>query len=125
MVKFKILQNNQRFMASILRINVEQQKKGPLKKLVDNLSIPVRMILLILFSTVVSCTVRMTSSSYDFTVRSIAAFALISTCQAITICMSMNVHLQKMVTLYQTLQAIVDSADGMILVSNYNIKLKN
>lgn len=116
MAKFEILQNNQRFMSSILRINVEQQKKDP-TKLADNFlsSISVRMILLILFSTVVSCTVRMTSSSYDFTVRSIAALALVSTCQAITICKSMNVHSQKTVTLYQTLQAIVDSADGMIL----------
>lgn len=105
-------------MSSILRIDAEQQKKDSFMKFVNNFfpTIPLLMILVILFSTLVSCTVRMTNNAYDFTVRSIAALALITVCQAITICINMNAHIQKTVTLYETLQAIVDGLDGMILV---------
>lgn len=106
MVKFKVLANNQRLMSSILRIDVEQKHKSDDSPF---LLTSVAVILFILFSALASCAVRLNNSSYDFAVRSIAALALISMCQAIIICLSMSVHLEKTKALYSTLQAIVDA----------------
>lgn len=110
MEKFKVLQNNRRFMSSILRIDVEQ-KTNPWMKSADNFftSIPVLLILFILFSIVVSSAVRMQNNSYDFTARLTAALLFIAMFQAIIVLLNMGLNIQKIAALFATLQTIVDS----------------
>lgn len=110
MSKFTVLQNNQRFLSSILRIDVEQ-KKHPRMKSTDQFfkSIPVHLILIILFSLAASSAVRTHNSSYDFTVRLAASLIFIAACQVIVIFLAIGKNVQTIVALYRTLQAIVDS----------------
>lgn len=114
MIEFKVLQNNQRFMSSILRIDVEQEK-NPWMKSADEFftSFPVLLILFGLFSLLVASAVRMHNNSYDFTARLVAALLLIAMCQAIIIFLSIGVHIKKIVALYHTLQTITDN-EGLI-----------
>lgn len=104
MAKFKVLQNNRRFMSSIFRIDVEQKNNRWL--------IPFLLISLILFSTLLSNVVRMCNNSYDFPTRMVAFCMFILMSQPIIILFEVGVSIQKIVALYRTLQVIADS-DGM------------
>ena len=109
MVKFKVLQSNQRFLSSILRVDIESQKSESTKSTANFFtSIPVKLILLILFNIALLCAVRMCNQSYDFTARLTAALVFIAMCQAIMIFLSMGSNVKKIVALYQTFQTIVD-----------------
>lgn len=111
-----VFQNNRHFMSSILRIDVEQ-KRNQWMKSTDKFfeSIPVLAILFIMCSAAISNAVRMHNDSYDFTDRLAASLMLIAMSQAITIFLSMGMHMKTIVTLYRTLQAIVDRAGTVFL----------
>lgn len=112
MSEFKVLRSNQRFISSILRVDVEPQQNQSIKftnKFFE--SIPVFLVLFTLFSVLISCAVRIFYESYDFAVKLTAAIGFIALCQAITIFLSLGVNFEMITTLYQTLQAIVDG-DG-------------
>lgn len=110
MKKFTVLQNNRRFMSSVLRVYVELKKDARLKS-ADKFftAIPVLLIFFILFSILLSSAVRIHNISYDFTVRLSAAMILIAVCQAISILLDMGLNMQNIVALYRKLQAIVDA----------------
>lgn len=127
MEKFKVLQNNQRFMSSILRVNVEPGK-NPWMKSVDTFftSIPVLWMLFILFGIVISSAVRMHNNSYDFTSRLTAALVFIAMSQAFIILLNMCMKMKNIIALYRTLQAIVNGEgiyDIFYLKSLLNYKL--
>lgn len=110
MVTFKVLQSNQRFMSSILRIDVAKQKKQFIDSSIGFYSsIPVLLICLNLFGALVSSAVRMSNKSYDFTTRMTAAMTLITMCQTFTIFLNIDLNMQKIAALYQTLQTVVDN----------------
>ena len=119
MQKFKVLQSNQRFTSSILRIDIEQ-KRNPWMRSIDKFftSIPVQLILFILFSILISGAVRVHNKSYDFTVRLAAILGSILMLQAFTVFLDMGVNMQKIATLYQKLQAIVDGVGMAFLCLN-------
>lgn len=118
MTKFKVLQSNQRFMSSFLRINMEPQKSHSTKSTGKFFtSIPVNLILLILINILSSCVVKICNSSYDFTARLTAALLVIAMSQSIMIFLSIGFNLQKIVALSQTFQAIVDGEGICIQLS--------
>lgn len=97
-------------MSSILRLDVEQKNRR-WTKATDNFftSIPVLLVLFVLFSALISSAVKSANESNGFTVRLAAAYLFIAISQAITIFLSMGANVQKIVVLYRTLQTIVDS----------------
>lgn len=109
MAKFKVLQNNQRFLSSVLRIDVERKNDARLKS-ADSFftSTPVLSMLFIFVSVFISNAVRILNSSYDFTDRLAAALLFIGMCQTITIFLSTGVNMPKSLDLYQALQEIVE-----------------
>lgn len=109
MDKFQVLQNNRRFMSSILRIDIEQKNDARLKS-ADKFftSVPVLLILFVLSSALLSSAVQMHSNSHDFTVRLAAALVLIAMCQAFIVLLDMGLNMKDIVTLYRKLQTIVD-----------------
>lgn len=110
MAKFKVLQNNRRFLSSMLRIDIEQKNDAQLKS-ADKLftSIRLTLILFFVFSILISSAVRMHNDSYDFTVRLSAFYVFIAIFQEITIFIDMGANMQKILALYRTLQQIVGS----------------
>lgn len=115
MSDFKVLQNNQRSMSTILRINFEQRNNRWMKSTNEFFtSIPILLILFIQFISLVISAFTLHNNSYDFSTKSAYALAIIALSQAITILLNMGLYMQKTVDLYHTLQAIVDS-EGMDL----------
>lgn len=111
MAKFKVLEHNQRFLSTKLRIDVDGKRETHLKS-PDRFftSTPVLLIAFVLFSVLTSAAVKMSVQSNNFKVRLAAALVAIATFQAITIFLNMSSNMQKIVELYQTLQSIVDNA---------------
>lgn len=112
MVKFQVLQHNRRFLSTIFRTNVEDTNDPRMKSAAKfSTWIPLQLMLFIICSasSVVSCAVRMFDSSYDFTNRLDAFFLLIALSQMIAVFINMGVNMQKIVALFQTLQAVVDN----------------
>lgn len=107
MLKFKVLQSNQCFMSSILRIDGETHNFFA--------SVPVLLILFIQFSTMALYAVRISIDSHDFTTRLTAILMLVAMGQATAMFLNVGVNMQKISALYQTLQSIVGE-EGIFFV---------
>lgn len=110
--KFKVLQRN-RFMSSIFRIDINQQNSPSMNGLFA--TIPVVLIFFTLFGTWVSCAVRISNESYDFTARLTALSIIIALSQAATMFTNIGMTMTNLAALYQTLQTIVDN-EGIKLI---------
>lgn len=102
-------------MSSILRLDIEQKNnRWTIFSHKFFTSIPVLLMLVVLVSVLISSAVKISIQSNGFTVRLAATLVFIVISQATTIFLNSVINMQKIVGLYRTLQAIVDS-EGMDL----------
>lgn len=120
MAKFEVLHSNHRIISLTCGIDIKENSKLTSVTRKFFTSIPVYLILFILTNILLSCAVKTSNKSYDFTARLTAASIIIALCQGITIFLNIGVNMQKMAALNQTLQAIADGEGDLLL--NFNIR---
>lgn len=110
MAKFKVLQSNQWFISSVLRIESGAQKENHWFGMAGKFSesIPVYTILIVLCNVLVSSTATLSMQSYTFTTKSVAALTVIIMSQATTIFLSLGAKMQKISAVHQKFQTLID-----------------
>lgn len=113
MSKFKVFECSQHLESLLFKFHTNQNNRSSTKSVKNRFftSLPVCLVLLILFNMQVLCAVKIfnqSDKSDDFSAKLLAALAFIAMHQALIIFVNIGVNMPKIVALHQTFQTIVD-----------------
>lgn len=120
MVKFDVLQNNQRLM-SPLGIYCNQNQLTPTAHNFFK-SIPTYLISFSLINFIILSMVKLCSGSYEFDTRVGTLLAFIANIQAFGLFLNLGLHIEKSTALHQKLQSIVNR-EGLIFFFTFQIEI--